>query len=145
MQPLRPLPELSPVGAVWRGAVTALLIALPAGVVNQFVVGGDGTSLVVLLLWIVIMFGAATGGYAVLRLAPSAGLPHAAAAGALAYAAVQLLGVIRRLASGETISWIAYPFLALLMAIMAMFGGMYARRVVRRYGTDASGPAGEDQ
>ena len=32
MQPLRPLPELSPTGAVWRGAVTALLIALPVAV-----------------------------------------------------------------------------------------------------------------
>ena len=87
---------------------------------------------------------------ATMRMAPEpapapTGWANDAAAGALAYAAVQLLGVMRRLASGETISWIAYPFLAMLMAIVAMFGGMYARRVVRRYAPDSSGPAGEDR
>ena len=144
MQPLRPLPTVSPLGAVWRGAVTALVVALPAGIVNQFVADG-ASSPVTLLLWVVIMFGAAAGGYAVVRLCPDAGLPHAAAAGAAAYVVVQGVGVLRRLTTGEQISWIAYPFLMLLMATVAMLGGVYARRIVARYGGGDAEPSGEDR
>jgi hypothetical protein len=144
VQPLRPLSTVSPLGAVWRGAVTALVVALPAGVVNQFVADGAGSP-VTLLLWVVIMFGAAAGGYAVVRLCPDAGLPHAAAAGAAAYVVVQGVGVLRRLTTGEQISWIAYPFLMLLMATVAMLGGVYARRIVARYGGGDAEPSGEDR
>jgi hypothetical protein len=122
VQPLRPLPTVSPLGAVWRGAVTALVVALPAGVVNQFVADGAGSP-VTLLLWVVIMFGAAAGAYVV----------------------VQGVGVLRRLTTGEQISWIAYPFLMLLMATVAMLGGVYARRIVARYGGGDAEPSGEDR
>ena len=60
---------------------------------------------------------------------------------------VQSIGVVRRLASGETISWLAYPFLALLMASVAMLGGVYATRITGRYGEQTDGgpvDAGED-
>lgn len=146
MEPLRALPRLSPGNAVWRGTLTALVLALPAGILNQFA-ARDGATLWTLVLWLVIMFGAASGGYAVRRLCPSARLHHAAAAGALAYVIVQSIGVVRRLASGETISWLAYPFLALLMASVAMLGGVYATRITGRYGEQIDGgpvDAGED-
>ena len=143
MQPLRPLPAVSPLGAVWRGTVTALVLAVPAAVVNQFVLD-DADTAWTLGLRLVIMFGAAAGGYAVIRLCPDAGLPHAAAAGAAAYVIVQGVGVLRRLTSGEPISWLAYPFLMLMLATIAMLGGVFARRAVRRYGVGGTEPRGED-
>lgn len=143
MQPdLHQLPELEPVQAFWRGTVTALVVVLPVGVANQLLVdsadsgGADdkGFSPWVVLLWALIMLGGAAGGWAVRRLSPRAHLAWAAGAAATAYGIVQAIGVIRRLFSGEPISWIAYPFLALLMATCGVLGAMYAGRMTRRYG-----------
>jgi hypothetical protein len=134
---LNPLPELSPGQAFWRGTVTALTVALPAGIFNQVLVSsGDvaGGSPWAIFFWILILFGGAAGGWAVIRLAPTASLAHAAGAAALAYVVVQSIGVVRRLVAGDSISWLAFPFLALLMATCGMLGGMFAGRTVRRYG-----------
>lgn len=125
------LPEIEPIQALWRGAVTALVVALPAGILNQFLVDSGEISAgspFALLFWVLILFGGAAGGWAVIRLSPAARLSYAAAAGALAYAVVQGVGVIKRLIQGDSISWLAFPLLAVLMATCAMLGGMYARR-----------------
>ncbi|MEZ5238202.1 MAG: hypothetical protein R2716_04430 [Microthrixaceae bacterium] len=122
---------LSPAQATWRGAVTALVVALPVAVFNQLLVSSgdiEGDSPVALLFWLLILFGAAAGGWGVLRLSPGAGLAHAAGAGALAYVVVQTIGVVSRSLRGESLSWFAFPLLALLMATAAMLGGMFARR-----------------
>lgn len=127
------LPELTPLQGLWRGAVTALVVALPAGILNQLLVdSGDveKTSPVTYLFVLLILFGGAAGGWAVIRLAPTARLAYAAGAAALAYVLVQGIGVLIRLVSGDTISWLSYPFLALLMATCGMLGGMFARRWV---------------
>jgi hypothetical protein len=122
---------MTPMQATWRGAVTALVVALPVAVFNQLLVAAgdiESASPPTALFWLLILFGAAAGGWAVLRLAPGAALANAAAAGALAYVVVQGVGIVRRLLAGEPLSWWAFPFLALLMASSAMFGGMIARR-----------------
>jgi hypothetical protein len=122
---------MTPMQATWRGAVTALVVALPVAVFNQLLVAAgdiESASPATALFWLLILFGGAAGGWAVLRLAPGAALAHAAAAGALAYVVVQGVGIVRRLLAGEPLSWWAFPFLALLMASSAMFGGMIARR-----------------
>jgi len=143
MQPdLNQLPELEPVQAFWRGTVTALVVVLPVGILNQLLVDSadsgsaddNGFSPWVVLLWALIMLGGAAGGWAVRRLSPRAHLAWAAGAAATAYGIVQAIGVIRRLFSGDPISWIAYPFLALLMATCGVLGAMYAGRMTRRYG-----------
>ncbi len=142
MQPeIRALPEMSPPQAYWRGTVTALVVALPAGVMNQVLVSGgdiEAGSPWAMLFWVLIMFGAAGGGWAVRRLSPDAHLAWAGGAGATAYAIVQSIGVVRRLIIGDDISWIAYPFLALLMATCAILGALYAGRMTRRYGGGAA-------
>ncbi|MCZ7629261.1 MAG: hypothetical protein M5U19_09425 [Microthrixaceae bacterium] len=125
------VPSLSPAQAVWRGAVTALVVALPVAVFNQLLVSNgdiDGDSPVVLLFWLLIFFGAAAGGWAVLRLCPTAALAHAAGVGAIAYLVVQAIGVVTRTIRDEPLSWAAFPLLALMMATAAMLGGMFARR-----------------
>ena len=143
MQPqMRALPEMTPPQAYWRGTITALVVALPVGVLSQVLVSGgdvDEGSPWVLLFWVLIMFGAAAGGWAVRRLSPSASLAWAAGAAATAYAVVQAIGVVRRLANGDDISWIAYPFLALLMATCGLLGALYAGRMARRYGDGEGG------
>lgn len=125
------VPTLSPAQATWRGAITALVVALPVAVFNQLLVSGgdiDGDSPIVLVFWLLILFGAAAGGWGVLRLCPRAGLAHAAAAGAMAYLVVQVIGVVSRSIRGDSLSWAAFPLLALMMATAAMLGGMFARR-----------------
>ena len=116
---------------MWRGTVTALVVALPAAVFNQLLVASgdiEEGSPVALFFWVLILFGAAAGGWGVLRLCPDAALAHAAGAGALAYVIVQGIGIVSRLWRGESLSWVAYPLLALLMATAAMLGGMFGRR-----------------
>lgn len=125
------VPSLSPTQAVWRGVVTALVVALPVAVLNQLLrTSGDmdSDSPMVLLFWLLILFGAAAGGWGVLRLCPQAALAHAAAAGAITYMVVQTIGVVTRTIRGESLSWAAFPLLGLMMATAAMLGGMFARR-----------------
>lgn len=127
----RALPELSPRQALWRGTVTALVLVLPAGIFNQLLINSgdiDATSPFAVLFWILILLGGAAGGWAVIRLSADAPLPYAAGAAALAYGIVQAIGVVRRLGAGEDISWLGYPFLAILMATCGMLGGMFARK-----------------
>lgn len=135
MQPtLHDLPELDPLQALWRGVVTALVVALPAGILNQLVVEDDGPMVGALALWLLILLGGAAGGWTVIRLSPRAPLPYAAGAAAGAYVIVQAIGVVRRLVADEPISWLGYPLLALLMATCGMLGGFFARRTVARAG-----------
>lgn len=128
--PSTALADLPPLAGLWRGAVTALVVILPVAVFNNIVVadGEDATSPLVLLLFALLMLGAASGGWAVLRLSPRAGLPHAAGAAALAYVVAQSLGIVLRLARGDELNWAGYPFSALLLATCGMLGGMFARR-----------------
>ncbi|MFM7063173.1 MAG: hypothetical protein ACKO04_06745 [Actinomycetes bacterium] len=121
--------DLTPTAAVRQGVLTALVLALPAALLNVLVVDQQGTSSPwKFALWFVILFGGAAGGFAVLRLSQTAGFVHAASAAFWAYVVVQGVGVVRRLFAGEPISWLAFPFLAMLMATCGMLGGAVARR-----------------
>ncbi len=133
----RELPVLEPTQALWRGIVTALVIVVPAGVLNQLLIdSGDlsATSPLTFVFWLLILLGGAAGGWAVIRLSPDASLLLAAGAAAAAYLIIQAVGVARRLVAGDDISWIAYPFLALMMAVFGMFGGRFGRRWNRTVG-----------
>lgn len=136
------LPELAPLAALWRGVITGLVLVMPAAILNNFLVD-DGTidpgHPAVYLFWILILLGGAAAGWATIRLAPSAQLAHAAVAGAGAYLIAQGIGVVLRLISGESISWLSFPFLAILMATCGMLGGMFARRWMQQDGPVARG------
>ena len=77
-----------------------------------------------------------------IRLSSTARLTHAAGAAAAAYVIAQGLGVVLRLARGDELSWVGYPFLALLMATCGMLGGMFARRWQQQNGPGASRDGG---
>ena len=112
--------------------MTALVVVLPVGIFNQWLVdAGDVSkgSPAVLFFWLLILFGGAAGGWAVIRLCQSAPLSAAAGAAALAYAIVQGLGVVKRVIWGpHEFSPVGYIFLALLMATCGMLGGLFGRR-----------------
>ena len=136
------LPEMSPIQALWRGAVSALVVVLPVGVLNQYLVSSgelSGVSPVAILFWLLILLGGASGGWAVIRLSPQAPLPYAAGASAIAYLIVQSIGVILRLIGNKPIGWLGYPLLALFMATCGTLGGLYARRWLRQ--NDSAAPA----
>lgn len=135
------LPDLTPTQALWRGAVTALVVVLPVAVFNNLLVsdGEDPASPLVLLLFALILLGGASGGWAVIRLSSTAGLPHAAGASALAYVVAQALGVVLRLLRGDDLNWLGYPLAALLMATCGMLGGMFARRWQGQSGASSQG------
>jgi hypothetical protein len=137
------LPELPPLQALWRGIVTGLVLVLPAAILNQYLLD-EGTiepgHPATFMFWILILLGGAAAGWATIRLAPSAQLWHAAVAGAGAYGVAQGLGVVLRLLSDEPISWLAYPFMAIMMATCGTLGGMFARKWMQQ-----NGPAPRDQ
>lgn len=130
----REVPELPPLQAMLRGTVTALVVVAPAAVLNNLLIDSgdiDATSPVTFLFWFLILLGGAAGGWATVRLSPEAALPYPAGAAALSYIVMQAIGVVLRLVDGDPISWISYPFQALLMATCGMLGGMFARRWLR--------------
>jgi len=136
------LPELTPPAALWRGAVTALVVVLPLAILNNVIAAdGDGAGApLVLALFGLILLGGASGGWAVIRLSPAARLSYAAGAAALAYVVAQGLGVVLRVLRGDNLNWLGYPFAALMMATCGMLGGMFARRWQGQ-----SGPAGTSE
>ena len=123
--------------ALWRGVVTGLVLVMPAAILNNVLID-EGTiepgHPATFLFWLFILLGGAAAGWATIRLAPSAQLAHAATAGAGAYLVAQGVGVILRLISGEPISWLAFPFMAILMATCGMLGGMFARKWLQQNG-----------
>lgn len=141
-QGAREFPQMTPPQAFWRGVATTLTLAVPAALLNLWLVEGDkgdSRTPLAMLLWIVILLGAGAGGWATIRLSEQAPLSYAAGSAALAYVVVQGFGVIRRVVAGDHISWLGYPFLMLLMATCGMLGGMFARRWTQQNTSSTTG------
>lgn len=117
---------------VWRAAVSVIILALPLGLLQQWLVDSgriDKGDAVNLVLYFAILFTGVLGGFAAGRLAPDAGLQNGAAASGLATLAIEVGGAIRRTIVGASISSpIAWLYLALLMATCAMLGAAFERR-----------------
>lgn len=131
------MPELEPLAALWRGVITGLVLVMPAAILNNLLID-DGTiepgHPATFGFWILILLGGAAAGWATIRLAPSAQLAHAAIAGAGSYVVAQAVGVVLRLISGDPISWLAFPFMAIMMATCGTLGGMFARKWLQQNG-----------
>ncbi len=130
--------------AVLLGALTAVAIALPVGLVGQLVVdGGDTSSLVafVFLAPILVAFGA--GGFVAARRAGVGPLSNGALAALGAFAVIQGVGLVRRLASGESVSPASLAFAAFLAYSCGLLGALLAQRLgpPRATGEGATDPA----
>ncbi|MBV6508807.1 MAG: hypothetical protein JJLCMIEE_01873 [Acidimicrobiales bacterium] len=126
-------PSIAPatfdVRAVVPGALTTLVLALVAGVVNQVLVDRgtieEGSPLAFFFFLLIVLAGA-VGGFVSGRRAPDSPLLHGAVASASAYLLVQGIGVIRRLIAGDPLNWLSYLYLAVLMATCGMLGALLA-------------------
>jgi len=108
------------------GGLTALVIAVPAGVVAQLRSGDDETSNWTLALFMVVLIGFVVGGMVAARRQAHAPLAHGAAAALGAFVLVQTIGIIRRSISGDDLSAVGIAFTALLSSTAGTVGGMIA-------------------
>jgi putative membrane protein (TIGR04086 family) len=114
--------------AVAFGTIVALVIAVPPAVLAQ--IQSDRDSLEgsnwVLALFAVVLLAFIIGGYVAARRGPGAPLVNGAAAALLAYALVQGVGVVHRLADGHDVRWAAMVFSALLATSCGTVGAILA-------------------
>ncbi len=132
------LPELDP-RAVLRGTLVALVVAVPFAVVGQVVLDPDTSSGWGVLLAVGVLFGLLVGGFAAAReQRVGAPLAHGIVAALAAFAAVQVLGIARRLVAGDDIRWGRIVSSALLSLIAGTLGGLLASRAPDRPRGEAS-------
>ncbi len=113
---------------VTAGAMMTLLLTGPAAIVRA-VVDNDGDAPVwVVGLYLVIITGYLLGGALAGRQHPSTAFVHGAASTVLAFAVLQTIGVIRRLAGGDSISVGALVFNGLLAASIGVIGAWFGAR-----------------
>jgi hypothetical protein len=116
--------------ALGRGAGIALLIALPAAIVQNLVAEGSSVRS---LAFLVSLAGFGIGGFVAAGADPGRGMTYGGLAGLAAGVVVLIVGILRRSAAGLAISWISQPFLALLALSSGVIGGYIA---FRRASTD---------
>ena len=121
--------------AVAVGAGVALAICVPAAILAQVLdqagTVDDDTSWLIVLFGVVLI-GMGVGGYVAAERRLDAPLSNGAVAALAAYLLVQTIGAVRLLASGDTVTWAAIPFFALLASSAGMIGGLLADRRARR-------------
>ena len=114
--------------AIWRAGLSASFFLLPTALVHQWLIDDgtiEGLGIGSMLFFCGYLFLGAVAGFGASKLVDEHVRPNGAAAAALAYGAVQTVGIVRRLVSGDELSSpVAYIFLALLMATCGMLGTM---------------------
>ena len=121
--------------AVRLGAVAALALALPAGLVGAVVVNDDSNN-GVFVFFVLIMAGMLVGGFVAGSKRPDAPLMHGAVAALVAYVVAQALTLVVRLLDGSDLrSPVVYVFNTLLMASLGVVGGLVAERRNARLGS----------
>ena len=121
--------------AVRLGAVAALALALPAGLIGAVVVNDDSNN-GVFVFFVLIMAGMLVGGFVAGSKRPDAPLMHGAVAAVVAYVVAQALTLVVRLLDGSDLrSPVVYVFNTLLMASLGVVGGLVAERRNARLGS----------
>lgn len=120
-------------GTVWRASVSTATFVLPIAVLQMWLRETDrvdASDPLNLVLYAVILFGGALGGFAASKLAPRLPLQHGAVAPALTVLVIQVGGAIRRAVVGEEISHpLGWILIAMTMAVMGMFGAWVNEQV----------------
>lgn len=111
--------------AVMSGASWALVIAVPAGMVQRVV--GDGAG-VAPVLFAVILAAAGLGGYMAARPQPARGLTAGGFAAGLAYGIIAMVNVGAAIVRGQTRSPLGYVAGFLLFTSVGIVGGYVAFR-----------------
>ncbi len=114
---------------VVRGAASCLVFGAPVAVVYSLLADQERSHRGLLsLLSLALLLSFALGGFAAGR--ESAGLPakHAAAAAAIAFVVIQVLGSLARLSRGASLSGSRIVLTGLLSMCVAVLGGLLAGR-----------------
>jgi hypothetical protein len=112
-------------GALRDGIGVAALGAVPFGIVAQFL-GGEDASGGVRALLVVAVVGALVlgGGIAAWRQTQGRPLTHALVTALATFAAVQAVGIVRRLVVGDPIHWSRIASSAVVSLAAGLVGGM---------------------
>jgi len=121
--------------AIAKGAGVAAIIAVPAGIAQNLIDRGSSAAFG---LFLVVVLALVAGGFVAGREQPDRALTHGGLAALALYAAVQLLGIVLRVARGETVTWVSIPLIALLSASCGVIGGYVAFRRARRADGDGT-------
>ena len=116
--------------AVAAGTLAALAIAAPAAILAQAVdsISDSGWEAVFIPI---VLAGFVVGGFVAARRGADLPLADGAVAAALAFAVVQLIGIVRRVIADDPLRWGAYLFNALLAACVGVLGAIVASRRAR--------------
>ncbi|MDY7101342.1 MAG: hypothetical protein S0880_09160 [Actinomycetota bacterium] len=115
------------------GAAVSAVIVVPASLIGDSLGAddGDGSAWVFVFLGLVVV-GFALGGYVAATANPNMPYLHGVAAAVAAFAAVQLIGLCRKVLAGDDVLWFAMCFRALVAMTFGMVGGIVADSVRRR-------------
>lgn len=131
--------------AVVIGAAWCLVIAVPAAVIAALLAddGSTDQSNWVFLALLAIVVAYLVGGAEAGRRAPATPFLNGAAATLCAFALVQVVGIVLRLARGDDVSIIGIVFNALLAASFGTVGAWFgARRASSTLGVGGGEPTG---
>jgi len=114
--------------AVRLGAIAALVLAIPAGIISALVVDDDSGN-GAFVFYIVIIVGMLAGGFVAGSKRPDAPLTHGALAAATAYLIAQAVTLVVKAIDGADLrSPAVYAFNLLLMASVGIVGAVVAER-----------------
>ena len=116
--------------AVFLGGLAAAVIALPVALVGQVVVEREETtsSFLAFVFLAPILLAFMAGGFIAARRATASPVTNGALAAVGAFAVIQGVGVVRRLASGEAVSPASLAFAAFLAYSSGLMGALGAQR-----------------
>ena len=121
--------------AVVAGAVAALVLALPAGLIGAIVVSDDSNN-GVFAFFAIIMIGMLAGGFVAGSKRPDAPYLHGALASGAAYLGAQLVALVVKATRGSDLrSPVVYVFNLLLAMSFGVVGGVIAERRNARTGS----------
>jgi hypothetical protein len=111
--------------ALRDGISVAALGAVPFGVIGRLIVGDDGSRSVLALFTFLVLIALLMGGaIAAWRQELGRPLSHGIATALITFAAVQLVGIVRRAVAGDDIRWGRILSTALLTLIVGTVGGL---------------------
>lgn len=116
---------------VASSAVAGLMVVVPATLIVQFL-PDDIHDSVRFLFFGVIIIGFVIAGFGAGRQERSTPMMHGAIAAGAVYAVIQLVGIVLRLARGESINPVGYVFLLLLASTAGVLGALFADWYLRR-------------
>ena len=114
--------------ALVAGTLTALAVIVPVTVLGEIVGAGDEDTNLVFVFLAPVLIGFGAGAYVAARRAVAGPLTNGALAAVAAFALLQLVGLVRRLAAGEPISPARIAFAALLAYSCGLVGALIAIR-----------------